>query len=604
MYILSIWWGYASGASLYRKSDNCRTEIIGASSEERFTGIKNTSNFPSRTIAWLKSLIKPSEKIEKIVYTSNDVGVDYLLCDKGRWPVEKYIEENVKYWKPRLYESHSEDYFEYLREDLNDKVWPGKDFWVRLGVFDEKPNSSAINNKFNHELPRLYSDEFNISKENIYRIDHHRSHRHYAISSYPNLPDKLLVFTVDGWGDGRNSTVAIVKKRNAELKVEEIFSSSNCTLARTYRFITLLLGMKPSEHEFKVMGLASYGKEEFSMKAYQVFGNSMYFCKRTGDFKVNTGLKDSFFSFREMLIGERFDNISTGLQLWLEKSLEDWVCYFIKKTGIDDIAFSGGVAMNVRAMGKLQELPIVRSNFVPPTAGDESHIFGSYYTYDYDANDVASEQSSIPYYGYNEGKDLDDQSFRKLIKNYCLSNIDYNSICKILINGGVVGLCRGKAEFGARALGNRSLLIDASNIDAKEILNSTIKNRDFWMPFAPIVLDQFVKIYFDIPLGSKQILNRFMTTVFRTSALGKKHLSAAVHSSDFTCRAQILKHNDNPFLYDLILHYYRITGKGCLLNTSFNVHGSPIVNNLEQAFSIFCSTNMNMLVTNNYLLAK
>ena len=114
--------------------------------------------------------------------------------------------------------------------------------------------------------------------------------------------------------------------------------------------------MKPSEHEFKVMGLASYGKKEYSDRALEIFRKSMTFSEEKGDFNLNNDYKDSFFTFRELLIGERFDNIASGLQLWLEEVLKDWVLYFVSKTGIKDISFSGGVAMNVKAMSEINSL--------------------------------------------------------------------------------------------------------------------------------------------------------------------------------------------------------------------------------------------------------
>ena len=156
-------------------------------------------------------------------------------------------------------------------------------FWESIGLNKtDTLNTNKINESFSKKYPELLSRHFGIAKSDIHRIDHHASHRHYAISNHPELPRRSLVFTVDGWGDGRNATVSIVENHRNQLDVTEIFSSKNCSLARTYRFITLLLGMKPSEHEFKVMGLASYGKKEYSDRALEIFRKSMTFSEEKG----------------------------------------------------------------------------------------------------------------------------------------------------------------------------------------------------------------------------------------------------------------------------------------------------------------------------------
>lgn len=605
MNILTIWWGYTSGAALHRENSDDSVDFIAGSSEERFARIKNTSKFPLQTIEWLKSFIKESESFDKIIYTSNDVGVDYLLCDKGKWSVKKYIDENLNFWKPNLLEGKKEDYLEYLKEEIDLSTWPGENFWASLGI-DQKEtlNLQKVNDAFSNKYPELLSQHFGVSAENIHRIDHHTSHRHYAISNHPDLPQNSLVFTVDGWGDGRNATVAVVENQNGKIKVEEIFSSTSCSLARTYRFITLLLGMKPSEHEFKVMGLASYGKEEYSVSALEVFRNSMSFSEQREDFILNPYYKDSFFTFRDLLIGERFDNIASALQIWLEEILKKWVLHFVKKTGIKDIAFSGGVAMNVKAVSEINSLSELNSVYVPPSASDESQIFGAFYSYYYQEKNSLFINSKIPYCGYADDEVSEKDFANRIPKEYEISETNLDFLAEKIAEGKILAVSRGKSEFGARALGNRSFLIDPTNFEAKNKLNLAVKNRDFWMPFAPIILDKFIEKYIhksDIP-NTK--LNRFMTSIYRANADGISDLPTALHSSDQTCRAQLLTREDNPFIYSLIEKFSNITGRGALLNTSFNVHGLPIVNSIDDAFQIFVNTPTDYLITNLYTISK
>ena len=147
-------------------------------------------------------------------------------------------------------------------------------------------------------------------------------------------------------------------------------------------------------------------------------------------------------------------------------------------------------------------------------------------------------------------------------------------------------------------------MIDPKNPEAKNKLNIAVKNRDFWMPFAPIILDKYIHKYInkeDIELTQ---LNRFMTSIFRTKPAGITDLATALHSSDQTCRAQVLMEEDNPFVYSLIEHFALLTGRGALLNTSFNVHGLPIVNKIDDAFQIFIDTPTDFLITNKYIISK
>lgn len=602
MNVLCVWWGYCSGAALFREDGNGGARLIGAASEERFSRVKNTSCFPLRTIEWLQTLLLPGERFDCVTYTSNDVGVDYLLADKGAWSVSDYVKENIEYWGPVLLQNKKLDYLDYLGSRLNLATWPGEHYWRSLGV-GKGTATKEINENFLGTISTLFQEKFHLPSASIVRVDHHSSHRHYAICTHPSPPEDLLVFTVDGWGDGRNATVAHVKRHAGQIEVNEIFSSRNCSLARIYRFMTLLLGMKPSEHEFKVMGLASYGKQKYAQNALEIFRRSMHFSADTGDFVLNSKFRDSYFTFRELFIAERFDNVAAGLQKWLEEVLIDWVTYFVNKTGVKHIAFSGGVAMNCKAMGELATLEVVDGLHVPPSAGDESHIFGAYYAYRHGTNRPFVSFNEIPYCGYqNEG----NGSIRELLKDgdVLVEEVDVVKIVEILQKGGIVSICRGRAEFGARALGNRSFLIDASNMEAKEKLNIAVKNRDFWMPFAPILIDKYAPIYLENYALNAANGNRFMSAVFKTTPLGRADMRSAVHPADGTCRAQVLTENENSFMYSILDEYSKKTSKGALLNTSFNTHGFPIVNLASEAIEVFIETPTDLLILDDCMLIK
>ena len=604
MNVLSIWWGYCSGAALFREHADGSFEVLGGISEERFSRTKNTSVFPHQSIEWLKTLLPDGESFDRIVYASNDVGVDYLLIEKGKWRVQDYVAENVHYWRKVLFENEDLDYLSYHSNSLELQRWPGEDYWKKLGV-NQRCSTRQVNENFNNSLPKLIGDFFGLNEEYVTQIDHHTSHAFYAIGSDPAPTDQQLVFTVDGWGDGRNAAVFLVKRGKKLFEVKQIFSSSNCALARIYRFMTLLLGMKPSEHEFKVMGLAPYGKQEHYRDALEIFQGALHFCPDAVDFVSRKKFSDSYFSFQDALMSERFDNIAAGLQKWLEDTLIDWVKYFVTTTGVADIAISGGVAMNCKAMGVLAEQEYVRSLHVPPSAGDESHILGAYYAQLHSCKGLLPSYHRVPYFGYqNNNSDTKAAIALAELKGYSVRHIDKSYVCDVLSQNGIVAVCRGRCEFGARALGNRSFLVDGSSLEAKQRLNSAVKNRDFWMPFAPIILLESAEEYLRNFKDLAHAKNRFMTVVFQTTSAGAKAMKSAVHPADNTCRAQILEKSDNPFIHDLISMYKEKEGRAALLNTSFNTHGHPIVNTAQEALDVFDETPTDVLILDDFMICK
>ena len=201
--------------------------------------------------------------------------------------------------------------------------------------------------------------------------------------------------------------------------------------------------------------------------------------------------------------------------------------------------------------------------------------------------------------------DLEDE--KKLInlldKNKYLieSDLTPRAIAHCLTKGNIIGRCVGKMEFGQRALGNRSIIADPSNIAIKEKINSAIKNRDFWMPFAPIILDKYANRYLVNP---KNLESPHMTIGFQTTELGYKKMIAACHPADKSARPQILEKKHNPSLYETILEFSKLNNCGAVLNTSFNLHGYPIVNTAMDAFYVFENSDLDILLLNNFMIKK
>jgi carbamoyltransferase len=283
----------------------------------------------------------------------------------------------------------------------------------------------------------------------------------------------------------------------------------------------------------------------------------------------------------------------------------------IRQHSIHNIAFSGGVALNVKAMQYLSALNIVHSIVVPPSASDESHIIGSIAAHVLcNSNELTFDKSfsCIPYYGPRPATSVlpditEERCCGTRYEHVSFSRDTITHLAELAASGKILSTCRGNSEFGARALGNRSLLISPNNIQLREKLNTAIKSRDFWMPFAPVILVDYAHLYIELP-DIRKINNRFMTQTYKLTPLGSELLQSASHQGDLTARAQIITRDDNSFLYSLIYEYGRITGTYGFLNTSFNTHGSPIVNTLDDALDIFFSTDIDILIADSFYLKK
>jgi len=593
MIIVSIFWGLSSGAALYKDG-----KIVAAISEERFTREKNDSSFPVLSIEWiLETYNIKSEKIDKIAMVSNDVGVDYIILAKHKWSVDDYLRENNDYWKEKLLDCPSFTknlYFDVMPHKIKTNQYP-IDYWNKC--VKEKNVDNFVQDK-----NKLVADFFNIPEEKVVNIEHHRSHASYSYYASHFRNEKVLAFTADGWGDGKNATVGIFDE-NGKYQMEHI--NTECNIARVYRYMTLLLGMKPSEHEFKVMGLAPYGKEKYAKRALEVFESTLYV--EGLEFKWHTKPSDSYYWFRGKLEGVRFDNIAFALQKWTEDLLVQWVKNAIQKYDIHKIVFAGGVSMNVKAMGKLAELEEVDDIFIGGSAGDESHIISAPYCVAEDSsnswNSNNIESLNNLYLGMKFGKKDEEEVIERLdpSKYQIIENYSNRQVAELLYDGNIIARSVGKMEFGQRSLGNRSILADPSKLDVKEKINSAIKNRDFWMPFAPVILDSYSEKYL---INPKNIKSPYMTLAFNTTQLGYDAMKAACHPSDRTCRAQILYKTSNVELYNLLDEFESISGRGALMNTSFNLHGYPIVNSPKDAVYVFENSDLDCLALNNYLIKK
>lgn len=596
MNILGLYWGLCSTAALFQEHD-----LTSAVSEERFSRLKNDDAFPLKSINYcLSSLPGGSMDLDGIAIASYTQGYWYSLKRKARWSIDDYVKEQREYWYPVLIEGKKVLPADFLRDHIDTNQYP-ESFWQAslsnselVETFDEKQRANIV------------SKAVGVDTSKIHLIEHHRCHAYYAYYANQFRSRPVLALTIDGWGDGCNATINIFDETG---KYKRVYTSKEANIGRIYRYITLLLGMKPNEHEYKVMGLAPYAKESVAKKAYEVFKSTLYVDGI--DFKWHEKPTDSYFWFKDKLEGCRFDGIAAGMQRWVEELLCDWVGNAVKEFGIKDVVLSGGVAMNIKANGEIAKLDEIDRFFVPGSSADDSLALGAAYALAEDLRVEKGEKwqsKSIKslttlYLGPENSIKQEEEVVAKLDKSEfsIVENYTTMDVAQTLADGKVVARCAGRMEFGQRSLCNRSILADPLNVQVIPKINAAIKNRDFWMPFAPVIIDTWAEKYL---INPKKLLSPFMTLAFDTTELGWSEMPAGCHQADHSARPQILTKEANPEVYEILESFNDLTGRGALINTSFNLHGYPIVNTPQEAIDVLTKSGLDVLALNNFLIIK
>ena len=479
-------------------------------------------------------------------------------------------------------------------------------------------NSLKINNLKNEIAERLNFDVRNM-KAQIHYVEHHRAH---IASSFLVSPfDECAVLSVDGFGDF-TSTMRAVGRGN-KIKVLDSVSYPH-SLGVFYTAFTQLLGFPHYGDEYKVMGLAPYGTPkyveevhravilkpnglfELNPKFFRHFKEGIEMAWEGGDPHVGTLYSDYMVTvFGEVRKkDEPLTQFHKDLAASVQKVCEEVVFYMLndlqEKTKFDSVCITGGVAQNSVCNGKITRFTKFKNVFVPPAGHDAGTSIGSaLYLQHQELNLPRPIFKNQAYTGAQFGSD----NIKEFLvgRNISFEELPdaalYDLVTECLINGGVVGWFQGRAEFGPRALGNRSILVDPRRADAKDILNKKIKRRESFRPFAPSILAEHVADYFEVADDVP-----FMEKVFPIKK-EKQALIPAVTHVDGTGRLQSVSHADNPRYYDLINTFYEKTGVPILVNTSFN-ENEPIVNSPEHALECYLRTKMDILVLENLVIRR
>jgi len=567
MYILGLTTLGDSAAALIKDG-----QLIAAVEEERFSRRKHHSGFPYRAIEF--------------------------CLDYAGIPL-KDVEHVGHYWKPWI-----------LRHKATQAA---KAAFVSPAMFKARADrgvaqvSESYLGMFKHA--RRLKERFGPSDFKFHYIEHHQSH---AASAFFVSPfDSAAILTWDGTGE--DTTTLFCRGKGNKLEVLKRIRLPH-SLGQFYSAVTNYIGFDMfAGDEWKVMGLAAYGKPKF----YDFFREKVLTTNSSGDFKFNIKMLDhhlaKHYQFPEAITRELGPGRKTGDELtehhWdiassAQKALEDTALYLVDKiyemTGEENLCMAGGVAFNSVMNGRIFHETKFKRFFVQPAAGDAGCSVGSaFYVWNQILGCPRSFIMEHAYYGPGYSNEecriaLDSAS----IPYQTLPDEDLlPKLAKMISEGAVVGWFNGRMELGPRALGARSFLADPRRADMREILNHKVKLREWFRPLAPSMLEEHGSEVF-----GKEHYDPFMITVLAVSNNYREKIPAVVHV-DGTARPQMVSRETNPRYWHLIEEFRKLTGIPMLLNTSFNVQ-EPIVCTPQDAITTFQKANFDAFVLQNNLVTR
>jgi carbamoyltransferase len=562
MHILGISCFYHdAGACLLRDG-----EIVAAAEEERFTRVKHDSGFPHRATRFC---------LDAGGIEADDL--DYVVFYEK--PLLKFERIAASYAAtfPRSREVFVRAMQTWLREKL----------WVR----------GQIRKKLGFDGPILFGE-------------HHLSHA--ASAYFPSPYDDAAIVTADGVGEWNSTTMGIGQGIDLELTHEIHFPHS---LGLLYSAFTAYLGFEVNEGEYKVMGMAAYGRPRYVDQVRRLIqfadDGSFQLDMRYLDYhrslkSVNQAFVDLFGPPRRAEAGleEKYADIAASIQMITEEAMLGVARRARELTGSKNLCMAGGVALNVLANARILREAGFENLWVQPAAGDSGGCVGAA-TYLY--HTVLREDRRHTMDTAYLGPGFSDEEIRAFLHE---ADVPFTPLARaeiaptaarLLAQGNVLGWFQGRMEFGPRALGARSILADPTDPGMKDKLNEKIKHREQFRPFAPSVLREAASTYFDFDGRDPRRESPFMLLVARVHP-DKQHLVPAITHADGTARVQTVSREQNPLYYRVIEEFGKLTGVPVVVNTSFNVRGEPIVCTPAEAFNSFSHTDMDYLVMGDALV--
>lgn len=591
MYILGISCFYHDSAAVLLHDGL----LVAASEEERFSRLKHDSGFPRLAIEFcLKTAgIGPDD-------------LDYVVFyEKPLLKFERIIKTQLSTF-PRSWRAFGEAML----------AWVGDKLWVKTHI----------------------QEGVGVPAEKILFVDHHLSHAASAFfaSPYP----EAAILTVDGVGEW---TTAAKGKARADwdgsgensliLSEEQRFPHS---LGLLYSAFTAFLGFRVNNGEYKVMGMSPYGEPRYLDKldkVFKVYDDGSFwtnmdffsyhyshthtynqkFIDLFGEPRIHS---DDFFTAKtnpeldpndpQVKQNQYYADIAASVQLVTEETLIKMLTTLHEETGLKQVCLAGGVALNSKANGRLQKETPFDHVFIQPAAGDSGGALGAalyvyhvllgqprrfvqehnYYGAEYSEAEI---KAALALSGYrHEAYQKDEDLIARTVDD--------------ILQGKVISWFQGRFEWGPRALGSRSIIADPRRADMKEIVNTKIKFREPFRPFAPVILEEAIQDYFEMDCIEENYLPRFMLTVERFQEEPGQQVPAVNHLG--TGRLQSVRREWNARYYDLVAQFGQATGVPILINTSFNLRGEPIVNTPANALKTFGNSGIDTLVLGNIIVRK
>ena len=569
--------------------------LLAAAEEERFTRIKHDYSFPTMAIDFcLKQAGVTSKEIDHVVF-----------FEKPFSKFDRLLKTSLQGF-PKTYWMFNQS----MRTWLFDKLW----------------------------IKSLITTELDIDKEKILFCEHHISH---AASAYFCSPfEESAILTFDGVGEWATTTIGYGKGTHLEIENEMHFPHS---IGLLYSAFTAFLGFEVNEGEYKVMGMAPYGspkyvdevrkiiktnkdgsfwldtsylsfhystKNSFSKKFTRLFGEprdpDVPFFTQTSGYPEYFGKRPE--NYEELIkYNEYYADVAASIQLVTEETILSLAKEAHSRTGSKNLCLAGGVALNSVANGRiLRETPI-ENLYIQPAAGDGGCSLGAalYAWHCALGNDNGRFVMEHAYWGESHDNESIQSALEEAGLEYQYVSDDETVIdmtVKRLIEGKVVGRMNGRFEWGPRALGNRSILADPRSSNMKDVVNTKIKFREPFRPFAPSVLIESADEYFDLSEYKSNLATQFMLLVAKVHESKVDQIPAVTHLG--TARVQTVDRNQNPSYYRLIERFGEATGVPVLLNTSFNVRGEPIVSSPTDAIRTFNNSGIDTIVLGNYIIDK
>ena len=544
--------------------------VIAAVEEERFSRKKFDDDFPKMAIQWcLKDANISPEQISSVAF-----------YDKPILKFERLLDNYIAVAPRGLY-----SFLDTIPKWLHKRLWIKNDIKKCLKGF----------------------------KGDIIFPEHHLSHAAYSFYTSPF--EESAILTTDGVGEWSTTSIGMGHDNSVKILQDIRWPHS---LGLFYSAFTYFLGFQVNEGEYKLMGLASFGKPKY----YDLIWDNLIDVKDDGSIHLN--MNYFAFTYDKIMTNEKFSelfgikrrneneetkqihfDIGASAQKVLEDVLLRMVEHVYKKTQSKNLCLGGGVALNGVANYRIFKESSFENVHIPPSPGDAGSAVGC---------------AQYLYFSHNNKKRIIENSTERIIENVYVgpsfsakeikkfldsNNIKYDILdeissikkcAKLISEGNVVGWYQGKMEWGPRALGNRSILADPRKKEMKDILNEKIKHRESFRPFAPSILEEHVSEYFDMNIPSPYML--------MVAPVKKPDKIPAVTHVDGTGRVQTVSKNSNPLYHKLITEFHELTGVPVIINTSMNVKGEPIVNTPEQAYNMLTKTDMDYLFIKNFMVRK